>query len=88
MQAARGRTTIIIAHRLSTIRNADKIIAIKDGLIQEVGSHAELMDKRGLYFELVNAQVFTDAVDDVEGDEPPSYGKCFIEDTVLPRALS
>uniref|UniRef100_A0A914VZ75 Uncharacterized protein n=1 Tax=Plectus sambesii TaxID=2011161 RepID=A0A914VZ75_9BILA len=68
-KAAKGRTTIIIAHRLSTIRNADKIIAVKAGEIKEVGSHAELMDLHGLYYELVNAQVFTDAVDDVKEDQ-------------------
>uniref|UniRef100_A0A1I8A8Z0 Multidrug resistance protein 1 n=1 Tax=Steinernema glaseri TaxID=37863 RepID=A0A1I8A8Z0_9BILA len=59
-KASKGRTTLIIAHRLSTIRNADKIVAIKGGEVHEVGRHEELMQKRGLYYELVNAQVFAD----------------------------
>ncbi|CAI4228037.1 unnamed protein product [Auanema sp. JU1783] len=58
--ASRGRTTIVIAHRLSTIRNADKIIAMKLGEVVETGTHNELLEKKGLYHELVNAQVFTD----------------------------
>jgi ABC-type transport system involved in cytochrome bd biosynthesis fused ATPase/permease subunit len=44
----------------------DKIIAIKDGNIEEVGSHDELMKRQGLYYDLVQAQTFTDAVDDVK----------------------
>jgi len=59
-KAREGRTTIVIAHRLSTIKNADRIIAIRDGQVEEVGTHDELMTKGGLYSNLVNAQVFTD----------------------------
>ena len=51
-----GRTTIVIAHRLSTIRNADLIVALADGQIKEMGTHDQLMNTRGLYFDLVNAQ--------------------------------
>ncbi|CAJ0951215.1 unnamed protein product, partial [Mesorhabditis belari] len=58
--ASIGRTTIVIAHRLSTVRNADKIIALKDGQVIEVGTHDVLLAKKGLYHELVNAQVFAD----------------------------
>ena len=47
-----GKTTFVIAHRLSTIHNADKIIVMDKGLIVEVGAHAELMDKEGLYQRL------------------------------------
>lgn len=50
----------MIAHRLSTIKNADKIIAMKDGRIIEVGTHKELIAANGFYHELVNAQVFAD----------------------------
>jgi subfamily B ATP-binding cassette protein MsbA len=45
----KNRTTFIIAHRLSTIRKADKIIVIENGRIQEIGTHADLLDSRGLY---------------------------------------
>ena len=58
--ASKGRTTIVIAHRLSTVKNADKIIAMKNGEVMEVGTHQELLAKKGLYHELVNAQVFAD----------------------------
>ncbi|KAF1759846.1 hypothetical protein GCK72_016313 [Caenorhabditis remanei] len=62
-KAAKGRTTIIIAHRLSTIRNADLIISCKNGQVVEVGDHRTLMAQQGLYYDLVTAQTFTDAVD-------------------------
>ena len=55
-KAKEGRTTIVIAHRLSTIRNADLIIALEKGEVKEYGSHNELMEKAGLYYELVTAQ--------------------------------
>lgn len=51
-----NKTTFIIAHRLSTIKNADKIIAIKDGRIIEEGTHDELMKQKGFYSELYNSQ--------------------------------
>ena len=50
------RTTLIIAHRLSTIINANKIIVLNNGLIEEEGTHQGLLKKRGLYFELWDSQ--------------------------------
>ena len=58
-RAREGRTTIVIAHRLSTIQNADIIVSIEDGRVVEMGSHSDLMAKKGLYFDLVTAQVLT-----------------------------
>ena len=51
-----GRTTIIIAHRLSTIRNADKIVVLKSGQIEQLGTHDELMSQDGTYRELYTTQ--------------------------------
>ena len=55
----KDRTTFIVAHRLSTVENADKIVAMADGVIQEVGTHAELIRKEGLYARLCALQGIT-----------------------------
>ncbi len=52
----RGRTSVIIAHRLSTIKRADRIIVIEHGRIVEMGSHAELLRRRGHYYQLYTKQ--------------------------------
>ena len=57
----RNRTSIIVAHRLSTIRNCDRILYISNKGIAEMGSHEELMAKKGLYWQLYTAQVPTEA---------------------------
>lgn len=51
-----NRTTFAIAHRLSTLRNADRLFVIEKGKGVECGSHEELMDKKGIYFKLVETQ--------------------------------
>jgi ATP-binding cassette subfamily B multidrug efflux pump len=51
-----NRTSFVIAHRLSTIRDADLILVMEAGAIVEQGTHAELLARRGAYFELYNAQ--------------------------------
>ncbi len=53
----KGRTSFIIAHRLSTIKNCDRILYISDKGIAEMGSHQELLAKRGKYYHLYTAQV-------------------------------
>jgi len=62
-EASQGRTTITIAHRLSTIKDADIIVVMKDGKIEEMGSHDELMIRKGEYYNMVlagNGKVNTD----------------------------
>ncbi len=51
-----GRTSFVIAHRLSTIKRADRILVIEDGQIAEMGNHAELLRKRGKYYQLYTRQ--------------------------------
>lgn len=53
----KGKTAIIIAHRLSTVKNADQILVLDGGKIVEQGSHSELVEKKGIYFELVSNQL-------------------------------
>jgi ATP-binding cassette, subfamily B, bacterial len=53
----KNRTVVVVAHRLSTVRNADNIVVLNNGAIEEEGAHAELCASRGLYFELVKNQL-------------------------------
>lgn len=53
----KGRTAVIIAHRLSTIMRADKIVVLYEGAIVEQGKHDELVERRGMYYELVQKQL-------------------------------
>ncbi|XP_069683614.1 ATP-dependent translocase ABCB1 [Periplaneta americana] len=55
-KASKGRTTVIVAHRLSTIRTADKIVALSEGKVVEMGTHDQLMELEGHYHKLVTAQ--------------------------------
>jgi ATP-binding cassette, subfamily B, multidrug efflux pump len=52
----RHRTCLVIAHRLSTIRNADRIIVLHHGEVREIGSHTELLERRGIYYRLYQLQ--------------------------------
>jgi ATP-binding cassette subfamily B multidrug efflux pump len=52
----KDKTSIIIAHRLSTIKNSDVILVMDKGEPAEYGTHAELLDKKGLYYELYTSQ--------------------------------
>ena len=57
LQARKGRTTIVVAHRLSTIKSADVIVALKDGKVEETGTHEQLMANKGLYHSLETNQL-------------------------------
>ncbi len=52
----KGRTTFAIAHRLSTLRNADRLIVLEKGRIVEIGTHNELLEKQGVFYNLVKTQ--------------------------------
>ena len=73
----RGRTTLIIAHRLSTIEKADRIVVLQHGRIAEIGSHAELLARDGLYAYLYKIQFAVE--DDAPGQEDwaPARGRLF-----------
>lgn len=55
-EAAKTRTVVIIAHRLSTVKNADKILVLHKGKLEEQGTHEELLEKKGLYYTLYQYQ--------------------------------
>ena len=64
------RTSFVIAHRLSTIRDADVILVMEDGKIVEQGTHHELLEARGHYFDLYNSQ-FAAGREELEDLQPP-----------------
>ena len=53
----KGRTAVVIAHRLSTIMNADKILVLYNGAVVEEGAHEELVERKGMYYQLVKKQI-------------------------------
>jgi len=53
----REKTVVVVAHRLSTVRNADNIVVLEKGKVAEQGTHQELTEKRGIYYELVRNQL-------------------------------
>jgi ATP-binding cassette subfamily B (MDR/TAP) protein 1 len=65
----KGRTTIVVAHRLSTIRDADRIVAIKNGKVVETGTHHQLVNQKGLYCSYVRRQRLSHGFDDDENKE-------------------
>ncbi|CAF1034859.1 unnamed protein product [Adineta steineri] len=67
-KAKQGRTTIIIAHRLSTIQNADLIIGLEHGQVIEYGTHYDLMEQKGLYYNLVTVQNKNEEEKNVDDD--------------------
>ncbi|XP_015708893.1 ATP-dependent translocase ABCB1-like isoform X4 [Coturnix japonica] len=64
-KAREGRTTVVVAHRLSTVRNADLIAVFDSGVVTEQGNHSQLIEKKGIYYKLVNMQA-------IETEDPSS----------------
>ena len=67
-----NRTTFIIAHRLSTVRGAHRIVVLNKGSIQEIGDHASLLAKQGLYAHLYQTQFAGQALDGQALDSLPA----------------
>ncbi|XP_033097909.1 ATP-dependent translocase ABCB1-like [Anneissia japonica] len=63
-KAQEGRTVLVVAHRLSTIKHSDVIFALRDGQVVEHGSHDELMEKNGVYKQLVTLQMIEGAAEE------------------------
>jgi ATP-binding cassette subfamily B protein len=56
-QYFKDHTVIVVAHRLSTVKNADQIVVLDAGMIVEKGTHSELVERKGFYFNLVKDQL-------------------------------
>jgi ATP-binding cassette subfamily B protein len=65
----KGRTTFIITHRLSIIRNADLILALKDGEVVERGTHSELMAKNRIYAQIYHSQLSATTEDSLDSPQ-------------------
>ena len=61
-QLVQNRTTFAIAHRLSTLRNANRLVVLDGGKVVEVGTHSELMEKKGVFYDLVELQQQTSEI--------------------------
>ena len=83
--ASEGRTTITIAHRLSTIKDAHNIVVMSNGRIVEQGTHDQLLEKRGAYYNLVTAQAIA-AVNEMTAEEEEAIDK--EEEAILIRKTS
>ena len=65
-----GLTTVIIAHRLSTVKNADNIVVLNNGVIEETGTHENLINKQGLYYKLQLGQLNLEEIQKTQGNNP------------------
>jgi len=80
-----GRTSFVIAHRLSTIRNADLVLVINNGEIIERGTHKELLERRGFYYNLYMSQFKGTNLSRAEGAPAPVYAEARIKEPAVVR---
>lgn len=85
-----GMTTILIAHRISTIQNADMILVLEDGEAKEVGSHAQLMEKHGIYRDMFEKQQLEAAIGEKQAalkneENPQAKSNACQKQTTLPN---
>lgn len=85
--ASKNRTTIVIAHKLSTICNADNIVVMSKGEIVEQGTHAELLDRDGIYAKLVQAQSLSPSNQQLQNTEGPKSEQCKDHDFRTEKAV-
>ena len=72
----KNRTTFAIAHRLSTLKYADRLLVLEKGKVAECGTHNELLEKKGIYYNLVLAQLnMSRLVGDIESTEEAYLGE-------------
>ncbi len=84
-KAKEGRTTIVIAHRLSTIQNADLIMGLEHGEVIENGTHDELMERKGLYYDLVMSQTQTEKEEDSDSESEENDNQNHNHQLLMPR---
>ena len=85
-----GMTTILIAHRISTIQNADMILVLEDGEAKEVGNHAQLMEKHGIYRDMFEKQQLEAAIGEKQAalkneENPQAKSNACQKQTTLPN---
>ena len=81
-ELASGRTSVFVAHRLSTIQRCDKIYVLKDGVVAEQGTHIDLMESKGIYFEMWNMQAAEEALVGKEDDSSSSEEEMLVEEEI------
>jgi len=82
----RDRTSLVIAHRLSTIQNASKIIVMHKGRVREVGTHQELIERRGIYYKLYQLQYKDQELPAIRRPSPDADYARSVADEGPPRA--
>jgi ABC-type multidrug transport system ATPase subunit len=78
----RDRTSLVIAHRLSTIQDVDRIVVLHHGRVREIGTHAELLARNGIYSRLYQLQFMSGRTGRDTGERPEMDGEQATEPVV------